>query len=454
MTRTGYLADFVVSPESALPSRMRPRALRVLLDSMAVMLAGYREPGPQAVERALHSSGDEIAARIPWSEKRYRADDACLLLGTAAHALDYDDVSMVSVCHPSVPVLSALYVLSQQVRATGAAFVDALAIGTEVLVRSGEVMGFRHYELGFHATATLGPLGAAAACARLLGLSFDKANQALSIAASMSGGLQKNFGSMVKPLHVGLAASSGLRAARLAEAGVVGAADAFAGRGWLHAFSGGNTEQWPDGFRLGSPFVLDKPGFEQKRYPCCYLMHKIIQATLELREEHGLTLEGLERADVLMGHGGTAPLIHPMPSDGLAAKFSGPYAVVGALADGRVSLASFEDDAVLRPAIQAALSKVFVQESDSVAAQGSDVGNAPVSVTLTYKGGRRFIRTVFASPGSPDDPLTDRDLLEKWRDCVGRGFPSLSRGRVDDLFESGLKFDKEADASAWLMSLR
>ncbi|MCE9661026.1 MAG: MmgE/PrpD family protein [Burkholderiales bacterium] len=454
MTTTRYLADFASSRETALPAGVRRRAVRVLLDTLAVTLAGYREDAAQAVARALQPSQDSCSVSLPWTPERYRPDDACLLLGTAAHVLDYDDVSMIAVCHPSVPIFTALYVLAQQTALTGAQFIDAFAIGTEILIRSGEAMGFRHYDLGFHATATLGTLGATAACARTLNLSPVQTNHALAIAASMSSGVRENFGTMVKSLHVGIAAGSGLRAARLAQAGVEGADDVLNGRGWLHAFSGGQSEQWPKAVVLGTPYALDQPGFEQKRYPCCYMMHKMIQATLDLRLKHGLSLDGLEQALVVTPRGGTAALNHPWPTEGLAAKFSGPYAVVGSLADGRMTLASFEDEAIQRPAVQAALRRVDVREADGVALQGSDVGSAPVSVTLIYANGRRFERTITASPGSAADPLTDGDLLAKWRDCVGRGLPDMAAERIEPLFHAGMNLDDQPDAGAWLRTMR
>jgi len=453
MNTTTLLAAFVQSGASSLPSHARTTAVRMLLDSLAVTVAGFPEPGPQALTRALAPSNDDVAVHLPWTATRYRPDDACLLFGMASHILDYDDVSMIAICHPSVPVLTALYVLAQQVPVTGARFLDAYAVGTEVLVRSGEAMGYRHYELGFHATATLGALGAAAACARVLGLSEAQTAHALAIAASSSSGIRRNFGTMVKSLHVGLAASAGLRAARFAQAGVEGADDAIGGHGWLHAFSGGEVSQWPVSVLLGKPYVISDPGFEQKRYPCCYMMHKIAQATLELRRAHGLALDCLQSAHVLVPAGGTEPLIHPYPASGLAAKFSGPYAVVGALADGCLTLHSFEDDAVLRPAIQASLRKVEVTAQTGAPAQGSDMGGGPVTVELVYADGRRFTRTITDAPGSMDDPLTPQDLLTKWQDCLKRGLPTLGRERAQSLFESGLAFDAQVDAGRWLAAL-
>ncbi len=448
----GRLAHFVVHG-GALPGRVRRPSARVFVDTLAVAVAGSAEQPIRLLERALAPSADEVAVRVPWRKERYRPEDACLLFGTAAHVLDFDDVSMLAICHPTAPVLAALYVLAQEASASGAEFLDALAIGTEVGIRSGQAMGFRHYGLGFHATSTIGTLGAAAACARLLRLTPPQASHALAIAASMSSGLRVNFGTMVKSLHVGVAAASGLRAARLAQAGVEGAEDALEGTGWLHAFSGGETSRWPESVRLGQPFAVDDPGFEQKRYPCCYLTHKIIEATLALRREHRLSLEGFERAEVLMPPGGCAPLNHPIPGNGLEAKFSGPYTVVAGLADGAIGLASFEDAAAQRARLLEACHAVEFTEASGASAHGSDVGTAPVTVTLQYAGGRRFSHTTTLSPGSAQDPLTDEDLRRKWRDCLKRGLPALDGERSERLYQTGLALDEQRSAGRWLAEL-
>ncbi|NYT62963.1 MmgE/PrpD family protein [Alcaligenaceae bacterium] len=451
MSITQTLAEFIFTPSEQLAAPdLRTRATRYIVDTMAVTLAGAAEPALQTLGQAIHPSNDAHCVTVPWSAQRYREEDACLLLGMAAHILDYDDVSMLAVCHPSAPVLAALLALAPNTPTTGADFIDAYIIGTEVMIRCGQAMGFRHYDLGFHATATLGSLGASAACARLLKLSHTQTCHALSIAASSSSGVRKNFGSMVKSLHAGQAASSGLRSARLAQAGIQGASEALEDGGWLKAFSGGITDYWPASLALGQPFAISDPGFEQKRYPCCYLMHKIIQATLVLQRQHGLSLEGFERAQIDMCKGGSIALIHPQPRNGLNAKFSAPYAVVGALADGRVDLASFQDDAVLRPAIQSAMGGVCVIEDDVAPDHGSDLGSAAVTVNLFYRDARSYAHTITASPGSPADPLTSTDLQNKWRDCLARGLPSLPTDITDTLFNTGLQLDTLPNTSTWL----
>jgi 2-methylcitrate dehydratase PrpD len=445
---THALASFIQQQTPTLSAEVRRRSVRCLVDTFAVMLAGSREAAVQLLQRTL--TEDRSGLSLPWTSTRLRAEDACLLAGMASHILDYDDVCMLAVCHPSAPVFAALFALARQQRLSGAELVTCHAIGTEVMLRCGQALGFRHYDLGFHATGTLGVLGATAACARASRLSVEQTIHALSIAGSYSAGLQVNFGSMMKSLHVGLAAGNALRAVRLAQAGLTGAADLLSGKGWLHAFSGGNTSMWPDQVRLGEPYALASPGFEQKRYPCCYMMHKIIRATLELRDRHQLRLDGLKGATVTMPRGGSSPLIHPTPQTGLSGKFSGTYAVAASLRDGRVQLSSFTDHAVKRADIQAALSRVELVEAGQEAKTGSDVGSAPVTVTLRYASGAEYSRTVTASPGSPEDPISDSDLHEKWLDCLRVGLPSLDRPEATTLFEQGIDIESCDDVADWL----
>jgi 2-methylcitrate dehydratase PrpD len=281
-----------------------------------------------------------------------------------------------------------------------------------------------------------------------------QAAHAISIAASMSSGLQKNFGSMVKSLHVGIAAANGLRAAHLAQGGIEGSHDAIDGRGFLFAFSGGETDAWRDTLRLGEPFAMVDPGFEQKRYPCCYMLHRMIQATLTLVRQNGVALADVAGARVDMPQGGAKPLIHPYPKSGLNALFSAPYAVIASLADGRIELRSFDDAAVLRPDIQSRLRDVTVVESATPLPPGVTIGDAPVTVTLSLKSGASIAHTIMASPGSKDDPLTPAQLKAKWVDCLGRGLPQLDGKTAATRFEQGLDMCGLPRFGDWLLQLR
>jgi len=452
VSATDRIVDFVrlTKPDA----NVRKDAVGAILDTLAVTYAGRVEDAVRKLQSSLDQIGGPNAVPSLWGDEQYAPADAALLFGISSHVLDYDDVSMLSVCHPSVPVLSALLALSPSVKPGGADFVDAFAIGTEVLIRLGQAMGFRHYQLGFHATGTLGAVGAAAACARLLKLDRTQTAHAISIAASMSSGIQKNFGSMVKSLHVGIAASNGLRAVRLAQGGVEGAHDAIEGKGYLFAYSGGETENWRDNLNLGAPFAIVEPGFEQKRYPCCYMLHRMIQATLNLVRETGVKLDDVAVARVDMPKGGTKPLIHPFPKSGLNALFSGPHAIVAALADGRIDLATFTDEAVMRPAVQSRLRDVQVIESAENLPAGMTIGDAPVTVTLTLKDGKSLAHTIKVSPGSKGDPITPPQLKAKWADCLARGADYLPAGVAAAQFERGLRLADEPRLDDWLSALR
>lgn len=461
------LAQTAALPSSALPAtaalasfactgQVDDAALRrsasALLDTLAAMLAGGDEPPVRMLATTMESSPGGMPSF--WSAAQYRADDAALLIGMAAHMLDYDDVSMLTVCHPTAPMLSALLPLAWSADLSGRALLEAVVIGTEIMIRLGQAMGFRHYALGFHATSTLGTVGAAAACARLMGLDQRQTAHALAIAASLSSGLQANFGSMVKSMHVGIAASNGLKAARWAAAGIEGAPEAIEGRGFLHAFSGGQSTRWPAELVLGQPFAIDEPGFEQKRYPCCYMLHKMIEGTLRLRAEAGITLADVAAMRVDTAQGGTAALIHPYPCSGLNALFSGPYAVLASLEDGCIDLKSFTDAAVLRPQIQARLREVQVIEASTPPKPGTDVGSAPVTVTLTLRDGSVLVRTITASPGSPLDPLTENQLGRKWRDCLKRACPSIQTEQADALLAAGWNIAEITGVRPWLESVQ
>lgn len=451
---TGHLAAFI---SEARPTGIaRERAVASIVDTVAVMLAGGTEPDVVRFAGTLPAAGPATATVVGsapnfWSGAALGPDDAAKLYGMASHILDYDDVSMQAVCHPTAPVLTACLAAASP-GTSGASLIDAICVGTEAMVRVGEALSFRHYELGFHATGTLGTLGAAAAVARLTGQDASTTASTLAIASSLASGIRRNFGTPIKSLHVGLAAEAGLRAARWAAAGLSGAAEPLEGNGFLSAYSGGAVDTWPADLALGTPYIIDSPGFELKRYPCCYMLHKMIHATLELRGR-GIGLADVASARVDMPPGGTRPLIHPNPKTPLQALFSGPYAVIASLADGYINLKSFTQEAVNRPEIRARLSDVALVEREGRSGQGGEVGAAPVTVTLTLKDGQTQSATCTASPGSPEDPIGPDDHLEKWRDCLARFAPGADPAAVDETFEAGLALDDMGDIGPWLARL-
>ena len=390
-----------------LPPHVVEAARRNWFDTAAASAAGVGENCTRAARAVFEAPSSAWAAA-----------DAALVLGAASHALDYDDVCMLATCHPSAPVVAALLaVLPAAQRAT--TFGDMLAayaVGTETMLRLGEWLGFRHYALGFHATSTLGSVGAAAAVAAVLRLDAQQAHHALSLGASMAAGLRANFGTDTKPLHVGFAAAAGIRAALLARAGAQASDDAWGPAGFPLAFNGGELPaRLP--WHAGTPWALEAPGFEHKRFPSCYMTHRLIAGILAIGGRHPQRAGEPVDITVELPHGGTTPLKHPRPATGLQAKFSGHYCAAQAWHEGRVGLAAFTDEAVLRPALRGRMERVRVQER---AAAGETLDTAPVRVTLQGAGWEDDLLVDWA-PGSLADPMTRAELLVKWRDCAAHG---------------------------------
>lgn len=453
VNNTLLLARFAV--EAPVDAVARTAAADAVIDTLAVMIAGGREPGVLALASTLVQAGPGPGS-VPslWSKAAYRPEDAALLFGMASHVLDYDDVSMRAICHPSAPVLTALLCAAPWDALPGDSLCEALVIGTEVMIRLGETIGFRHYELGFHATATLGVFGATAAIARLRGLSVEQAANAFAIAASLSSGLRINFGSMIKSLHVGISAANALRAVTWSQGGVIATTtDVFSAGGFLGAFAGGDSAAATIGPALGRPFVIASPGFERKRFPCCYMLHKIIAGSLALARDHDLALDQIRHATVIMPVGGTRPLNHPVPTTGMQAMFSGPYAVLAAIQDRRVGFSSFTDAAVARPAIRDRLPDVEVIEAGDRVLTAREVEAAPVTVSLTLTDGRVLERRVDITPGSEADPMTSAELGEKWQDCLLRAAPGLSDGDAETLLAGRACLATATPIGPWLSAI-
>lgn len=445
------VAHFVAN---AVPDHgVHKRSANYLVDTVGVMIAGSAQIDVNLLRDALDSSAlIGTGTQCLWSDRTYHSEDAALLYGMASHVLDYDDVSLLAICHPSAPVTAALLASDACAAASGPELLAAYAVGTEVMIRVGMAMGPVHYALGFHATATLGTIGATAAIARLSKLDTAHTRQAFNIAASLAGGLQSNFGSSAKSLHVGFAASSAVRAVSLARANLAASADAFAPNGFLHAFSGGQVNDWPEGFCLGEPFAIADPGFEQKRFPCCYMLHRMLAGTLELRTRHGFTLDDVSKITLSYPTGGTIPLRYPRPETGMQGLFSAPYACVAALADGAVNLTSFTDAAILRNAVQARLPDVAVIEKPELLRTGG-LSTSPVHVEIELCDGTIVAKLVEQAPGSNDAPMSEVQQREKWHDCLRQAIPWIDRTQSERIREAGLNL-ATSNVAPWLKQIR
>ena len=205
---TGVTRRLAAAIAQASPSRDADAiaaARRGILDFLAAAFAGASDSGYQKL-LSVSANDSRGKASVIGSSARASAQQAALLNGYAGHALDYDDVHSSVRGHPATVLLPALFALAQTRGSSALDLLDSYVVGVETMARLGLALGSRHYEQGFHNTATLGALGAAAAASYLLKLDAGAIENALGLAATQSAGLRLQFGSEAKPLHAGLAA--------------------------------------------------------------------------------------------------------------------------------------------------------------------------------------------------------------------------------------------------------
>jgi len=393
-----------------------------ILDTVGVTLAGSGEPAARlAADVVATAAGPSL---IFGTARRTSMLDAALVNGAASHALDFDDCNNTIGGHPSVPILPALFALADARGASGQAFIAAYVVGFETETRIARGVHFHHYEKGWHPTATLGVFGAAAACSRLLGLDAERTAIALAIAASFASGIKANFGTMVKPLHVGHSTRNGLLAALLAENGYTANAGAFEHpQGFLELFNGaGNydaakiTERWAD------PLDIIRPGIAIKQYPCCGSTHPALDAMLELRRKHGLKAADVAKIEAWIHARRLAHTNRPNPNSDLDAKFSFQHCLVRALLDGKVEIGQFEHAAYRAAEVQALLPKVQVAPYDASQFDMTNHFAGEVRVTLTD--GRVLTEKVDQPLGrTSGNPLPAERLKDKFDNCALRVLP-------------------------------
>ena len=425
------LGRWVAETPRAWSEEAERRAASAFVDTAACMLAGADDPAARATYAgvARWGAGGSAGAIVAGTPHRLAAPWAALVNGAAAHALDYDDILEISNAHVSALLVPALLALGQERGADGAACVDAYIVGVEVMARLGEALNMTHYFKGWHTTSTLGAPAAAAACARLLGLDAAKATAALSLATSLASGAKRQFGTMAKPLHAGLAAKNGIMAAALAESGVTAAADAYEGeRGFVDLFAGVPRERLEAAVAdFGGPPAIERYGLWQKVYPCCGSVHRPLDALLSLQADGSVAPESVADIDALLPEISVQNLPYRDPSDAMQARFSLPYTLASALVDGRLALDAFTGEALARPDVRALIPRIRMRP-DPTQPGDTNVDEAPLRATVTLKlaGGETRSRTVQEPRGHPCSPMGRDALHAKFVDCAARALPAAA----------------------------
>jgi 2-methylcitrate dehydratase PrpD len=416
------IAEFVVGFDaSTLPPLAAERVRLAFIDTLAVMLAGSREEGTGIVCEMVQQEGATPKVSVIGRSFRTSPQLAALANGVAAHIMDYDFSSLLG--QPTSPIIPALLPLAESIGATPAEVTAAFIVGFEVCQKLARTAPEQTLAGGWHAVSTIGTMGAAMACARLLKVPRERIADVLGIAASLSGGLAANFGTMTKPLHSGSSARNAILAATLGRSGFTANATALEHpvSGYFHAFDRGIKVSFEPIAELGRRYDIVERGFRPKRYPCGGLGHTAIDATLDLRDEIKVGDIAAIKAGITRYAASRIGSAYPTSIE--SAKFSMPYVAAYTALYGAPMLNAFTEEAIHDEAVKVLARKVSV----AIDPEFADVmEESPSRVTVALADGRSVERVRYYASGTPQAPLTKEQVEEKFFSCAERAVDKTS----------------------------
>lgn len=427
-----------------------PDAIRVAnescFDLLGVILAGSTQKVGEIIRSYAGELGGTEEATILASGERTSVQNAALVNGTMGHALDYDDFGGFG--HPTVAIFPALLALGESIGATGRDLMEAYIVGCEVGLAVDYATHYHSQQMhrGFHSTAILGRLAAAAACSKLLKLDAQQTSMALGMAGSMASGVIHNFGTMTKPLHAGMTCRDGVMAAQLAQRGFT---------------AGDQILEHPVGFtatvigeegvdleaaaqQLGKPFRV-QDALIIKKYPSCGGNHAMLDSIFGLMREHEFSHQDIANAEVVQSYASTV-MLYEEPESDLKGKFSAKYNMAAALVDGEVGIDTFTNDKIAEPAVQDMMERVSLRVQSKWELGGSTVSKG-VPIRITLNDGRVFDHETPRGEilGSQVNPWGMENIASKFRENVGR---VLSEERIEDAVQQWLDVTEVQDVGS------
>lgn len=411
-----------------IPSQVLSIARQAVLDWLGVTVAGADDSVTQTLAAFMVSEGGQPRCTLIGQVDRLPASAAAVVNGTASHALDYDDVNFSVPGHATAPVLAAALALGEDIQASGARLLEAFIAGYEISCRVGQLVAPNHYSKGFHATATMGCFGAAAAASRLLGLDAETTARALGIASTRAAGLKAAFGSSCKALQVGEAARGGLVAAILAQRGVDVSEDMVGHRlGFarthstdMNVHSALRAPRYVADFAVETADAAPAYGYHLetnlfKYHNSCYETHSAIESVLYLVRTEELKVSDIVAIDICINPHCDDICNIAWPTTPLQAKFSLKHTVAMALlGKNTADPSAFNDQNVVDPQVLALqeLARVILDPALRV---------PETIVRITLRDGRVLERRHDSSRPETDlDAQQDR-LTNKFRAlCEGR----------------------------------
>src|SRR5467141_1437426 len=450
---TEYVGRFVTTTRyEDIPGEVIALGKKSILDGLGLALAGSKAQTGALCRQYLENLGVcDGKSTIIGSARKTSPRFAAFVNAVSIHADDFDDTQLAVakdrvyglLVHPTVPVLPATLALAERGGVSGKELMLAYHLGVEVECKIAEAISPRHYEDGFHSTGTCGPFGSGAACAKLLQFDVSKIRNTFGLAASQSGGLRENFGTMTKPFQAGHAAESGLLSAELISLGWTAAEQILeAERGFFHAFGGSfNPEAIMD--RLGKPWTFTSPGISLKPYPSGSLSHPAMTELARLINAHKLKPTQVQKLDVGANHQMTTTLLHHRPKTGLEAKFSMEFCMAILLLRGKAGLGEFSDKVVQGTDVQEMIGRVNFFVDPEAESTGYDKMTSLLRIHL--KDAKVITGRADCAKGSPANPMTFEEAAAKFRGCAE--FAEWPKDKAEKLINYVKALDSARDVS-------
>lgn len=391
-----------------------------LLDWLGVSIAAATNPQVRVLRDELQEQGGHPHAFVFGSSKRVPTQQAALLNGTISHLLDYDDVNLTLPGHCTAPVLTAVLALAERCDASGSEVMNAFLTGYETTCRIALLVAPGHYTRGFHATATIGSLGAAVACARLLGLDRGATARSLGIAATRAAGLKAMFGTTCKALHVGMAAETGVLAATLARRGFDSREDAL---DCAQGFAATHSSDFNCEAALRDPeagYHLFNNLF--KFHAACYETQAAMECGHQLRRTHGLLPDDIRTVHLRANSHCNEICNIQEPQTGMELKFSLRATAALSLAGLETSRPdAFSDENARSPALNGLREKVAVDLTP-------DLALTECEMDVELHNGQKLTARKDCGIPIKDRAEQGRRVADKFHALAA---PVLGRGRTD-----------------------
>jgi 2-methylcitrate dehydratase PrpD len=429
-----------------LPAEVVAKLKTLILDALGVIGGAARAEGIPVLNARLARWETQGSASGLIGRRRYSPPTAALANGAACHALDFDDQHDPARVHTNCVTLPALLATAEDgASVSGREFLLAYAISAELHARFG-LAAWDSLGKGWHPTMVFGALAAALGAGRLLGLDAAGLNNALGLAFHQASGSAQSMrdGVLSKRLGAGFAARAAVLAAALAADGLTGTRRTLEGSaGLVSLYERGEFDAGLLFDGLGTRWRILE--YSLKPYPCCRCNHTAIGIGIDLHHR-GIRAEAVEAAEIRLGHTNWLTVGEPYDArrDSVVhAQFNAAYSFARSLADGKVGLASYQRPAITDPAVAALAARTAVVADPVI----DPAAIEPARVIVTLQGGQAIEVARETIKGSPQEPMTDEEVLAKFRGCLEFGL-GASRLQADRLAAAVREIESATDAAA------